>query len=336
VGAVDTPIDSQPSARGARIAPRRGGFTLVELLVVIGIIAVLVGVLLPTLSAARKRAQLLRCQANLRQVTEACLLRAADTKGWMPLAGQITPDPNFASGDVLPRGLNDPYRRRYVYAHAPSYVTGGIALVPLPGAIGPFLGMKHLNFGDWNELDQQLNDKGGAWKMFMCPATGSFDKQRKSFASNDTTPYDQGTVLAVLDGSSQWAWSTNLDYVINEGVLGFHYDPKYLGNRRLGGQLTKVRRASQVCLFTDGNRRPEGLTGWAQDGWQTWTPNPNSKGAIALSEALKPAPPYRLIDKSNFDRVRHGGQINVVFMDAHVETLHINEKDLAKVYVLPP
>jgi prepilin-type processing-associated H-X9-DG protein len=63
---------------------RTTAFTLVELLVVIGIIAILVAMLLPTLNRAREAAKASTCLSNLRQCGIALALYATDSKGYIP------------------------------------------------------------------------------------------------------------------------------------------------------------------------------------------------------------------------------------------------------------
>ena len=60
------------------------GFTLVELLVVIGIITVLVGLLLPVFTIARERANRTVCAANLRQIALGLTMSASDNKDRLP------------------------------------------------------------------------------------------------------------------------------------------------------------------------------------------------------------------------------------------------------------
>src|ERR1051325_5731921 len=81
------PTDDQHFYAKVALMTRRKAFTLVELLVVIGIIALLISILLPTLGRARESANRVACGANLKQLGTAFLMYTNDYKGAFPAPG---------------------------------------------------------------------------------------------------------------------------------------------------------------------------------------------------------------------------------------------------------
>jgi prepilin-type N-terminal cleavage/methylation domain-containing protein/prepilin-type processing-associated H-X9-DG protein len=109
---------------------RAPAFTLVELLVVIGIIAVLISILLPSLTAARRAAYQVKCASNMRQIGAALLGYMRDSKGKM-IIGQISA--TATAQTLYPDGFywtSELVARKYI--NAPNSFTNTPGQIVLP------------------------------------------------------------------------------------------------------------------------------------------------------------------------------------------------------------
>src|SRR5438045_3919605 len=107
-----------------RRVPRAvNAFTLVELLVVIGIIALLISILLPALSRARNQANLVACGSNMRQIAMAFRMFSNDHGGTLP-------------GGYFDNGLTPDWKRDWLFGQ---YDSSNFAKAPQEGTIFPYV-----------------------------------------------------------------------------------------------------------------------------------------------------------------------------------------------------
>jgi prepilin-type N-terminal cleavage/methylation domain-containing protein len=161
------PTIQRPHARKSS----RGAFTLVELLVVIGIIAVLISILLPTLNRARESAKRTQCLSNLRQIATLLNMYAIANNGQVPIGYSGPWQSMCAEGNnyYLTRGPasspdGDPPRKvRYVM-------------------LGLLIKAGYIREGG--------NGNGGTARVFYCP---SFDGDRFHGFDSEENPWKPGT-----------------------------------------------------------------------------------------------------------------------------------------------
>lgn len=152
---------------------RRGqtAFTLVELLVVIGVISLLISILLPALERARSAANMIKCAANLRSIGQGFAAYEAENDGYLPVSY------NYRDG-LVTSGVETPTGPQYGYIHwssfilgdvppatfqCPSFQTGGLpAAAPPPGGFEPEQLLDPANTGTGTDPSGQVTAVSGA------------------------------------------------------------------------------------------------------------------------------------------------------------------------------
>jgi prepilin-type N-terminal cleavage/methylation domain-containing protein len=154
------------------------GFTLVELLVVIGIIALLVGVLLPTLGRAREGAKRTQCLSNLRQMAVMLNMYANQYKGDVPLGYQ-------ANGNGAAPTMNAAEGNAYFISKTSSQPDGDPPKLVRYVGLGLFLKCGYLKESGYGS--------GGSAQVLFCPSTAG-DLWHGFDAVNNKWPPSQNTI----------------------------------------------------------------------------------------------------------------------------------------------
>jgi prepilin-type N-terminal cleavage/methylation domain-containing protein/prepilin-type processing-associated H-X9-DG protein len=265
------------------------GFTLVELLVVIGIIAVLIAILLPVLGRAREAGNRVKCLSNQRSMVQAAYLHAQEHQGYMPFAGHPAP---FQQGiRATSIGLGDTNRVRYMYFDDEGVVSRPL---PLSVALGSYMSVSLPNFRTYTDFVFFLR-RDELKRHFICPSEPTRGLRPTDYSIGDP------------DGWSQVAGGEYMSYIFNGWVLCLCPAPE--GGMSPAGKLIRVRQPSEVFLFGDGNSTGLGMCGYSV------------QGAFTNNDTLYDYWLHQ--DKNQFDPKRHRNKVNVAFVDGHAETLEL-------------
>jgi len=306
-------------------------FTLVELLVVIGIIAVLIALLVPALSRARQVAQRTDCAAKLQQIMVAANVHRADHKDYYPLAGILT--------GGQPEELDDPDTQKYDYRDTtpgsgyglPTGVNRGLA--PITVALGSEMGFKNMLTNTYAQTNADTVNATGLYRCFWCPSQCQTVQEW-----NSLEPYQPLIYLIVFNGSAAtpayyWGdYGAPSSYIFNEVVVGFNDSCG-----RLRGHASQVHQPALTMFACDGvgdtgvnpNRSAEAAVAAGHGTLTLYNNFPNGGATLPNSPAITLADIFnsRMSGQtlvggtaSCFDLKRHQGKINIAFCDGHVET----------------
>jgi prepilin-type N-terminal cleavage/methylation domain-containing protein/prepilin-type processing-associated H-X9-DG protein len=314
---------------------RRNAFTLVELLVVIGIIAVLIGILLPTLSAARRAANTVACLSNVRQLGMAAMLFAQEHGGYIPTAS----DDRWAK-------MNDPLRKKWAYRTETSH-PDGVVVYDHYSSLIPYLGGK---------MGQTfLSAPQAQSKVFRCPSDTWLDVPDPGYmifnnVAGGFHPISYGynaDIACVSDNTRVGRFGQTGDSI---GVVYGPSGPGYTGKigQPLQAKLGKISKPAEVLLFADCGTRPRIGGNFPLDYNDSlfYTTNWMSTSLALTAEDLGKLSGVLETDwlKHRIPMLRHGGKkrangtfvegkVNVAFADGHADT--VQQGDFNKVRVTP-
>lgn len=223
------------SSNGVR---RAKAFTLVELLVVIGIIAVLVGILLPVLSGARRQASLVQCSSNMRQIAMSMLTYIQDNKGRL-MPCQIKPGAGgFPNGWWWATELT---RLRYI--KAPNCFSA-------PGAPPSFI--KSNVFRCPEGLDEDIL-KGGAGDYPTDAKNNGYQLSNQTEAQTEGFGIPSWYMLNSRNLSASGAWPPNGSNSKVTPFLYFNNSPADADLKDIKWQrtLSMIRRSGEMIMIVE-------------------------------------------------------------------------------------
>ncbi len=256
----------QPSSR---CLPKTCGFTLVELLVVIGIIALLISILLPALAKARESANRAVCASNLHNMVQASIMFANDHKGQFPMAWR------HSAGSRLPIIWNYDLDE-----DSDNLATGLQAEVDRP----------HFQWQQWGTTLQTMVKYGMSEKSILCPSAGVDMSKAQPPDSRDANwgYWAQGSYIYVGGitagslGTSIANWNSNKTVLIPAVRLS---DPR-VSERILCADLVETFPVANYFGVNHRDSKRPGLPSWQNIGYGDG--HVEGKGPEYYKQALNP------------------------------------------------